>query len=381
MRAPSRLHRPAVVMLFATLPLRLPGDAAAQEANPTTASSALYVRSDTDRTTVVTPRLHVGVPVADESRLDLVYTVDVWSSASIDIRTSASKRVVEQRDEIDVSVEHRAGDAVLGGSYRYSTEYDYESHGGTLGGAIDLAGKSAKLALSAKAYFDRVGRAGDPDFEEPTSTLAGRVAYSQILGPESLTELVYELTRQDGFLSSPYRYVRIAASDAAFPRTCAVPVQSCLLEHNPASHLRHAVALGGRHALSQAFSLGAGYRFYLDDWEMLSHTANLDGTLALDEGWLFSLGYRFYTQSAAVHYAPYYLAMPLPAFYTSDKELSTLSHHRIDVELGRVWVLDAAGSELGTELLVSPGFYQYQDFPLLDAITAIEISFAMELRL
>jgi hypothetical protein len=77
------------------------------------ASSAIYVRSDTDHTTVITPRVRVGAPLSEETRLDLVYTVDVWSSASIDIVTAATRRVIEQRDEIDVSIEHAFPDITL----------------------------------------------------------------------------------------------------------------------------------------------------------------------------------------------------------------------------------------------------------------------------
>ena len=98
-------------------------------------------------------------------------------------------------------------------------------------------------------------------------------------------------------------------------------------------------------------------------------------------GWLVSLGYRFYMQGSADHYAPVYLATPLPAFYTSDKELSTLTHHRIDAELGRTWELDDAGTQLDTHLVVSPGFYAYDDFPLLDSISVIEVTLGMGVRL
>ncbi|HMI90095.1 MAG TPA: hypothetical protein VK509_01975, partial [Polyangiales bacterium] len=105
----------ALLALCASLPAAA---VRAQAANPTVAATALYVRTDSDETTVIAPRLHVAAPIEESTRLDLVYTVDVWSSASIDIRTSASRRlgadnrpleqqpVTEQRDEIDAGIEH-----------------------------------------------------------------------------------------------------------------------------------------------------------------------------------------------------------------------------------------------------------------------------------
>ena len=97
------------------------------------ASTAVYVRSDSDQTTVITPRLRVGGNVSDTTRLDVSYSVDVWTSASIDIRTSASKPITEQRDEINVKLGQEAGDLTLSGGYRHSNEPDYVSNGGSLG--------------------------------------------------------------------------------------------------------------------------------------------------------------------------------------------------------------------------------------------------------
>ena len=69
--------------------------------------TAVYIRSDTDDTTVIAPRLRGQLEVAETTKATLVYAVDVWTSASIDIMASASKRpVTEQRDELDISIDH-----------------------------------------------------------------------------------------------------------------------------------------------------------------------------------------------------------------------------------------------------------------------------------
>jgi hypothetical protein len=353
----------------------------AQEANPTSASSSVYVRTDSDHTTVVTPRIRVGAPVADQTRIDLVYTADVWSSASIDIRTSASQVVTEQRDEIDVSLQHVFSDLTVNGTYRYSKEIDYESHGGMLGGTYALANKSASLGLIARAAFDAVGRAGDPTFRRSASTLSAQASFNQVFDPKSFGQLIYELSAQQGYLSSPYRYVRIAMDPGQVPSTCVYPVKSCVLENNPGSRLRHAFALNGRRALSNRFSVGANYRFYLDDWHVTSHTIGIDGAWIPGEGWLLALGYRYYRQSAASHYQPFYLALPMPTQYTSDKELTALSSHRIEVELSRTWTLDSHGTELRTVLLAAPSYFAYDDFLPLDHITALDLTVAFEVAL
>lgn len=45
------------------------------------ASSTLYVRTDTDHTTVVTPRVHAGSSVGPSTRIDATYTADIIQPA------------------------------------------------------------------------------------------------------------------------------------------------------------------------------------------------------------------------------------------------------------------------------------------------------------
>jgi hypothetical protein len=369
------------------------GPARAQEGNPTVAATALYVRTDSDQTTVVAPRLHVEAPLAETTQLDLVYTVDVWTSASIDIRTSASRRlgednrprepepVTEQRDELNAGIEHALSELTVSAGYRYSTEPDYESHGGSLGGAYDLADNNATLALALSAFFDRVGRAGDPGFERPATTTSARASFSQLLGTHSLMQLVYELGVQRGYLSSPYRYVRFAPDVGSVPSTCVQPVNACRLEQNPDARMRHALAVHARHAFGNHLSVGGNYRFYLDDWAMTSHTIGIDGAWVPSDDWLLSLGYRFYTQSSADFFAPFYAPMPAPRHYTSDKELSALSSHRVELELAHGWTLDEPGTRLELILLVAPALFLYHEFLGIDQVTALDTTLAVEVSL
>jgi hypothetical protein len=84
--------------------------------------------------------------------------------------------------------------------------------------------------------------------------------------------------------------------------------------------------------------------------------------------------YRFYMQGAANHYRPVYL---VPADYvTSDKELSPLSSHRLGLEIEQVFPL-SGGEELTGNISIAPIYYSYDDFPLLDSITAFELNLAL----
>src|SRR4029079_11934468 len=109
-------------------------------------SSAVFVRTDSDHTVVISPRARVEKQLGAASTVDVSYAADVWTSASVDIRASASRPVTEQRDELDFALSHTLEDLTLTTSYRYSVENDYESHGATGGGTLDLNDKNTTFA-------------------------------------------------------------------------------------------------------------------------------------------------------------------------------------------------------------------------------------------
>jgi hypothetical protein len=372
-RLASFAPRPVLALALGCLACMPALRASAQEAG-----TAVYVRTDSDDTTVITPRLRVATELAEGTVAEVAYVVDVWTSASVDVdaaysdlpidaTSTASKRITEQRDEIDLALRKELSDLRLRASYRHSSEPDYSSNGGSVGFERDFADKSATLALDLTGTFDRVGRVGLPSFDEPATVLDARVAFTQVLDPDTLVQGVYEIGRAEGYLASPYRFVGIGSDDG----TCGgAGVFDCVPEINPERRLSHAMALRVRAALTDALSIGADYRFYVDDWELTSHTAEARFSFLPDGDGELALRYRFYTQSAAEHYQPTYAALDEGAFYTRDKELSPLHNHRVMLDLGRDFAIGS--SSLRVVLALGPTFYTYRDYPLLDSATAFE---------
>lgn len=344
-------------------------------------ATAVYVRTDSDDTLVVAPRLRVQVPVAETTRASAVYAVDVWTSASIDILTSASQvPVTEQRDEIDLSVDHETENAIFTAAYRYSTEPDYVSHGVSGGFAYDFADNNATLALGLNGSADDVGKAGDPLFSRSMSTLGARLSFTQVLGRSALAQLIYEAGRGSGYQASPYRYVAIGGDG-----TCTSSARAggglgtvCVPEVNPGTRLRHALGAEARHALGDHWSIGAAYRFYLDDWGINSHTVRGEIVWSANADTLLALRYRLYTQGKADHYQSAYFT--LPEYITSDKELSPLTSHRVAIELDRAFHFPD-DRLLTTTLSLAPIYFSYTDFLPLNSITAFEINAALVLAL
>jgi hypothetical protein len=325
---------------------------------------------------VISPRVRVQAPVSDSTRVDLVYSADVWTSASIDIRASASKPVTERRDEIRGIVSHEFSDVTVGGGYRYSFEPDYESHSFSLSAAFDFADNNSTVALSGGASFDDVGRANDPGFERATKSLNGALSFTQVLDANMFVQLAYEAIYADGFLSSPYRFVGIGSADGSCTGMAGLMLlEFCLPENNPTERLRHALVVQGRRALSETLSSGLMYRFYLDDWEVNSHTASIDLQWYASERTALSLYYRFYLQSAAAQYRSRFPSVDrLRKYYTRDKELSAFQSHRVTLEAEHSWPFDAPGEKFQAVLSVGPTFYLYDNFLPFDSITALEVT-------
>lgn len=372
------LRSPRALRLFVHLCTAvLPLCAAATSARAQEAAAAVYIRSDTDHTVVVAPRVRVQTPIVQPTRATVTYAADVWTSASVDIMASASKvPVTEQRDELDLSLDHEFEDITVTVAYRLSIEPDYVSNGGSGGFSFDFADNNSTIAVGVSGSSDDVGKAGDPKFSRATATLGGRLSFTQVLGVGTLAQVMYEISHVDGYQGSPYRWVPIG-NDAEC--TSATEGQSglstlCVPEANPNERLRHAAAIELRQAVSEAISLGAGYRFYTDDWGIVSHTVRADLAWKLDGDTILSPRYRFYTQNAAKHYRSRYLEPQ--QYVTTDKELSPLSSHRVGLEFDRVWRF-AGESVFTTTLGAAALFYSYDDFIPLDSITAFEFNVAM----
>jgi hypothetical protein len=151
----------------------------------------------------------------------------------------------------------------------------------------------------------------------------------------------------------------------------------CLDEHEPDLRTRHAAALLLRRALSDAFSVGASYRFIFDDWGLTSHTASLELGLLVGESHMFSLRYRFYTQTGVDFYAARYISpLPAGAYTTRDREQSPMHDQRIALD----WQHKAQLSEglaLSVTAAVAGSHFEYADFVGLTSVYALEFTLAL----
>jgi len=336
------------------------------------------VRTDSDSTTVVSPRARAEHDLSEETAIEATYAVDVWSSASIDIRTSASVHAVtEQRDELDVGITHELEDISLHGGYRLSIENDYDSNGLSASVAYSFADNAATLALAVSAIHDVVGRSGEPQFTRRLDTVNSRLSFTQVIDPDTFFDLTYEIAVLDGYQSSPYRYVGIGGTGYGCERA-----SFCLAERVPDARLRHAFALAARRALSEAISLGLTYRYYLDDWSLDSHTIVGEVGWNASEQTLLTLHFRYYMQSQADFYRARYVELPdASESYTHDRELSAMSAERLGIDLSQRIPLGDGGQVLSLSLDIAGALFHYDDFVGLTSVRALELTAAAVLAL
>lgn len=334
------------------------------------ARGGVYVRTDSDHTTVVSPRAHLRQPVAGpQNRVDISYSLDAWTSASVDIRTAASPTIVkEQRHEGVAGFERERGNTSWSINYRLSREPDYLANSATLAGQVELAQRTITLAGRLFGALDRVGRAGDADFREPLQAGGALVSAAFVPTRTTLLQLAYELRGALGYMASPYRFVAVGAGEGL----CGMEARFCLPETHPRRRARHAWALRARQALGRHLALGASYRFYLDSWQLRSHTAALELAATPTRRSLLALEYRAYAQSGAFFYRARYLSPEPGGYFTRDRELSSLASHRLALHYTYTREIGRGALELGA--LAAGTRVGYDDFVGLAKVWALELS-------
>ncbi|MEY4512351.1 MAG: hypothetical protein RLZZ450_4473 [Pseudomonadota bacterium] len=335
------------------------------------ATSSLYTRTDTNATTVWSPRLQVVGQVDPALRVETSYALDAWTGASVDVVTAATRAIHEVRQEVTAGAGYTLGDTVsASGSYRYSTENDYWSHGGVANLTFDLGQHNTVVDVSTFGNRDRVGRAGDALFLRRQATLGARVSLTQVLDAKMLAQLSFESVKVSGYQSSPYRFVAIGGAG-----TCADAAPLCLPENAPEQRARAAVVVRARRALSRNTSLGVSYRFYFDSWGVRSSTLSPELTWLTDEHGTLSLSYRYYTQGEADFYRPRYLDPDAGSgFFTRDRELSTLYSHRVGLSYQHDVPLPQREAALSFALRAGGTYYRYLAFVGLSHVEALELT-------
>lgn len=288
-------------------------------------------------TRVVAPSIRFRLSSPEGTDIRAEYLVDSITSASIAAGVVEDIRFTETRHQVSAGIGHEfdLGEAQLrlDASTRISHEPDYLATSVTLASTLSLAQRCTLLGASLTYIHDDVGaviRGAQPRMGDDGRDLSDRgrvgqlegvtlgLSLSQILTPQLIASVGYDLVHNWGFLHNPYRGVSIEG--VVRP------------EDHPEERTRH--SLHGRVAFyipETGTALHALYRFYLDAWDLAAITP--EGRIYQEIGDFITLRlrYRYYEQTRAFFYrAPDAYSIDDP-YVTNDPKMQDFSSHLVGV--------------------------------------------------
>ena len=219
-----------------------------------------------------------------------------------------------------------------------SAEYDYFSIGFGGSYAYLFNEKNTELSIGGQVYFDswnpqypielREAFSGvvpgyTPNFtpftNENRNSYSVSLGFSQILSKRLQASFVLDVVRQEGLLSTPFQRVYFSDTTAFFLEEFQLADD---VERLPDSRFKLPLGFRLNYYLNDLAVVRAYYRFYYDDWGILSHTAQLELPLKISDKFTLYPNYRYYYQTAADYFFAKDQALSTADFYTSDFDLS-----------------------------------------------------------
>jgi hypothetical protein len=287
---------------------------------PDDRSDVLYHLYDGGGVTIDGPSLLVRKQVAKNVSLVGNYYVDMVSSASIDVVTTASP-YTEERKQWSMGMDYLHRNTTMSVGYTSSVESDFDATTYNFSVSQDMFGDLTTLTLSYALGDDTVGRSDDEAFSRDNTRQHYGIGLTQILTRNLITTLNVETITDEGFLNNPYRSVRYADPDS--------PVgYSFEPELYPNTRTTNAVGLRARYYLPYRAAVQADYRFFTDTWDIESHTAAISYVHPMDD-WTFTVKYRWHDQTGAHFFRDLFSRSEATNFRGRDKELSPLTSQTV----------------------------------------------------
>jgi len=246
------------------------------------------------------------------------YYVDMVSSASIDVVTTASP-YSEERKQWSLGADYLRGNTTMRVNYTSSEESDYDAETVSFSVSQDMFGDLTTLTLGYAVGDDLVGRTDDPSFERNLDKQIYSIGLTQILTKNMISTLNFETITEEGFLNNPYRSVRYADSGSALG-------YSYEPELYPNTRTSNALGLRARYFLPYRAAIEAEYRYFIDTWDIEGHTAALTYIHPWGD-FTFTGKFRYHTQTGAHFYSDLFSRSEATNFRGRDKEISALQSY------------------------------------------------------
>jgi hypothetical protein len=304
---------------------------------PEDRADLLYHRYDGGGVKIDGPSLLVRKKFADKVSVSANYYVDMVSSASIDVVSTASP-YEEERTQYSLGVDYLRGKSTYSVGYINSSESDYKAKTFYLGISQDMFGDLTTVSFGFKRGINDVFRniktpqgesINDPAFQREVATRSFSAGVTQVLTRSLLGVVTYEVMTDEGFLNSPYRSSRfVDASTAAGFRYES--------EIYPATRTTQAAAVRLKYSLPWwRASVDGQYRFFTDTWGITADTLHLGYTHPVGRSWTIDGSARYYQQNRADFYSDLFPRANAQNFRSRDKELATFN--ALTLGVGATW--------------------------------------------
>jgi hypothetical protein len=289
---------------------------------PEDRADLMYHRYEGGGVTVQGPSVLVRKQFGESISAAANYYVDMISSASIDVVTTASP-YKERREQKSLSVDYLHGKSMYSLGYVNSAENDYDADTAFFSVSQDMFGDLTTVSFGFSRGWDKVGKVRDPAFTRPIDRRNYRVGVTQVLTRNMILGFNYEAVSEQGYLQNPYRQLRYLTPDPNVAGTGP--------ETYPSTRTSNAASARLKYYLPWRAALDGSYRFYTDTWGIDAHTAQLQYTHPLWKKWVFSGLYRYYTQNSADFYSDLFPRQNFQNFMARDKEIATYKGHTLGV--------------------------------------------------
>ena len=259
------------------------------------------------------------------------YYVDMVSSASIDVITTASP-YTEERKQWSLGMDYLRGNTTMSANYTVSEESDFDGETVSFSVSQDMFGDLTTLTLSYALGDDLVRKSDDETFERPLDRQIYGVGVTQILTKNLISSLNIETITEEGYLNNPYRSVRYFDPTADLGYRFEG-------ELYPNTRTSNAVGLRMRYFLPYRAAIEGEYRFFTDTWDIEGHTASLSYIHPWKD-FTFTGKIRYHDQTGAHFYRDVFSRSQATNFRGRDKELSPLTSYTFKLQAAYEFLRD-----------------------------------------
>jgi hypothetical protein len=311
---------------------------------PEDRTDLMYHRYQGGGITVQGPSLLIQKKLTDNLALTGNYYEDMISSASIDVKLSASP-YHEKRTQKSLGFEYLHGKSMYSAGFIHSVEPDYRADTSYYSISQDMFGDLTTFTMTYKRGWDKVYKDGKDSatgrivnvpfsnepgvlfpgaYHQPADHRGYALGLTQILTRSLIMSLNYEVLTDQGYLQSPYREILFLTPGQTVGFGKADQIY-------PNTRTSNAASVEVKYFLPYRAAVSGQYRYFRDTWGIVAHTVEVGYTHPAWKHWIFDGTVRFYTQNAANFYSDIFPRAGFQNFEARDRELAAFNSYTIGV--------------------------------------------------